>query len=371
MPQKVKETFEILTKALKEVTDKTDQMYCTGGFVRDLLLGVEFMDIDMTIQEEFFEEYVKRLKVLPSVIGFGTDLTAGLETMNQIQLVRFVLNGFDFDLKRSNFGSNIKKDVLLRDFTINALYINPCTFEIIDPDNYLDDLKSKTLRGIQKYSLIFIDRNRIIRAVRFKSKGYSFETELESYMKKGAKQYMKSAGDILDLQRFGGEIRKCIQSSNYLSILTELITGDLLSFMCKDKKVLMGMLDTIVLVKDLFLTPYFEKTASTDKDELETFKLMLILQSIIIFFLNQYEIKEVKKSVVRKVCMIFLRKSKIEETLELHEKMKSIAAASSIDKMVERLKSFKSEESQDDKNCQRLLLLSLYIDFEDFMKLIH
>ena len=181
-----------------------------------------------------------------------------------------MLNGFDFDLKRSNFGSNIKKDVLLRDFTVNALYINPCTFELIDPDNYLEDIKSRTLRGIQKYSLIFIDRNRLIRAVRFKSKGYSFEPELESYMKKGAKQYMKSAGDVLDLQRFGGEIRKCIQSNKCQSIMTELITGDLLSFMCKEKKVLLEMLETIVLIKDLFYTPYFEKTASQDKDELET-----------------------------------------------------------------------------------------------------
>ncbi|MES2663342.1 MAG: polynucleotide adenylyltransferase PcnB, partial [Pseudomonadota bacterium] len=80
-------------------------------------------------------------------------------------------------LLRDNCYGTLLEDAWRRDFTINALYIDPVSFKVFDPTNGLNDIEQKTIRIIGKPLVRFReDPVRILRAVRFAGK-LSFRIE--------------------------------------------------------------------------------------------------------------------------------------------------------------------------------------------------
>ena len=167
------ETFGKLISIGKLADHMGFHSYVVGGFVRDLLLRIDNLDVDIVIEGDgvrFAEEMTKEfgVKVRPhrefataKVIypdKFKIDIaTARLEYYKAPAALPTVEHG------------SLKLDLYRRDFTINTLAIslNRNTFgELIDFFAAQRDIKDKTIRVL--HSLSFVeDPTRIFRAIRF------------------------------------------------------------------------------------------------------------------------------------------------------------------------------------------------------------
>jgi tRNA nucleotidyltransferase (CCA-adding enzyme) len=157
-------------------------VYVVGGFVRDLLLGVENLDVDIVVEgdgmlfgKKFAEELCGRVKIHER---FGTSIVVLPDGMH-----------IDVATSRTEFytrpaalpevlESSIKQDLFRRDFTINAMAIrlNRKFFgELLDFFGCRKDLRNGVVRVLHPMSFID-DPTRILRAVKFEQR-YHFRMD--------------------------------------------------------------------------------------------------------------------------------------------------------------------------------------------------
>jgi len=173
-----------IEKLLRDIGHIADEMgvsaYVVGGFVRDLLLGVENYDIDIVIEGDgmaFAERFAAwagaRVKVHPR---FGTAVVIFPDGFKiDIATARTEYYEYPTALPTVEL-SSIKKDLYRRDFTINTLAIKLNTRDfgyLIDFFGGQRDLKEKTIRVLHNLSFIE-DPTRIYRAIRFEQR-YGFK----------------------------------------------------------------------------------------------------------------------------------------------------------------------------------------------------
>jgi len=153
------------------------QAYVVGGAVRDLLLGRQPKDFDVATNAH--PEQVRAVFKRSRIIGRRFRLVhcmCGAETVE----VATYRRGHDPEaegeghtdehgrLLRDNVYGTQPDDAARRDFTINALFYDPATEEIIDYHNGVADLKRKRLCMIGDPAVRFReDPVRMLRAVRF------------------------------------------------------------------------------------------------------------------------------------------------------------------------------------------------------------
>jgi poly(A) polymerase len=151
------------------------QAYFVGGCVRDLLLGSEPKDYD--VATDATPDQI--LEIFPGALLVGAHF--GVVIVEQhIEVATFRSDHAYEDGRRPGrveFESDPRQDVLRRDFTINALLLNPETGEILDFVNGRADLESRLIRAIGEPSARFReDHLRLLRAVRFAAR-LDFEIE--------------------------------------------------------------------------------------------------------------------------------------------------------------------------------------------------
>lgn len=146
------------------------QAYIVGGYVRDSLLGIKSNDIDITTDakpmeiKEIFPDCIIKSDSYGAVIinykNYHFDVTTMREEMEY------------FDSRHPSevvYVSDLKKDLLRRDFTINALCIDKDN-KVIDLIGGKKDLDNKIVRTITDSDKSFKDDAlRILRAIRFAS----------------------------------------------------------------------------------------------------------------------------------------------------------------------------------------------------------
>ncbi len=154
-------------------------LYLVGGTVRDYLFNLDLKDMDMVTDatpsemKEFLEAdytFEKYGSVKLNYKGVKFDIT----TLRREE-------GYS-DFRHPNkiiFTDKLEEDVLRRDLTINALYINK-DLEVIDFVNGVSDLNKKVIRMIgDPLTRIKEDPLRIIRIYRFALEfGFSIEDNL-------------------------------------------------------------------------------------------------------------------------------------------------------------------------------------------------
>ncbi|MBI5167548.1 MAG: CBS domain-containing protein [candidate division NC10 bacterium] len=172
--------IQALLRLAGEVADQVvTNCYIVGGFVRDLLLGVENFDVDLVVEGDgiaYAEALASHLQArVRSHKKFGT-------------AVLTLPDGFKVDVASARTEyyehpaalptvehSSIRRDLYRRDFTINTLAIklNRKPFgELIDFFGGQRDLRDKVIRVI--HSLSFVDDpTRALRAARFEAR-YGF-----------------------------------------------------------------------------------------------------------------------------------------------------------------------------------------------------
>jgi tRNA nucleotidyltransferase/poly(A) polymerase len=150
---------------------KGREIYLVGGYIRDILRGINSPDRDYIVNGNIIY-FVNEIR---NIIG-GT--VVRFRKGNMIRLA--LKNGFTFDFSR--LLGTLKEDLSKRDFTINAIAWSP-EREIIDIYNGLGDLKKKKIRSLSKENLIS-DPLRMLRA-------YRFAAELNGSIEKSTRKSIK------------------------------------------------------------------------------------------------------------------------------------------------------------------------------------
>lgn len=159
-------------QALKELVEtiwhKGFVVYLAGGAVRDLLLGRPYKDLDVVTDASIEQIQTLFSKTIPVGIQFG--------------IVRVLIDGFEFEVARfrrdgpyrdgrhpeSIQFTGPKEDAERRDFTINALFYDFKTNQILDFVNGRIDLENHIIKTIGEPQKRFSeDYLRILRALRF------------------------------------------------------------------------------------------------------------------------------------------------------------------------------------------------------------
>lgn len=142
-----------------------------GGIVRDTLLGIDAADVDLATvhQPEDVIHALKRagIKAVPTGLAHGT-ITAVLPSgpVEVTTLRRDVAT--DGRHATVAFTDDWREDAARRDFTMNALYADPRTLDVIDYFGGLDDLAARRVRFIgDPLQRIAEDHLRILRFFRF------------------------------------------------------------------------------------------------------------------------------------------------------------------------------------------------------------
>jgi len=142
--------------------------WLVGGAVRDLALEREPKDADLA--SAALPEEIERLFPRTHAVGraFGTVVVPceGLD----VQVTTFRAESGYADARRPSevrFSTSPEEDARRRDFTCNALYLDPCTDELLDPTGGLADLAAGRLRCVGRAEARFgEDGLRILRLAR-------------------------------------------------------------------------------------------------------------------------------------------------------------------------------------------------------------
>ncbi len=152
-----------------------------GGCVRDLLLGHEPKDYDIATSATPRE--VIRLFPGSNEVGAHFGVVIAKHGGHAIEIATFRTDGSYKDGRRpeSVTFSTAREDAMRRDFTINGLFEDPETGEVIDHVGGLADLKAGVIRAIGNPAARFEeDGLRLLRAVRFSTRlGFAIEPETE------------------------------------------------------------------------------------------------------------------------------------------------------------------------------------------------
>jgi len=157
----------VATKIVKTLVDAGYTAYFAGGWVRDHLLGEARSDID--IATEAPPEKVMELfsRTIPVGVNFGVVVV--VEEGFNFEVSSFRREGLYVDGRRPQEVqmATPEEDVARRDFTINGMFYNPLTGDIIDYVGGREDLQQGIVRAIGEAHERFVeDRLRMIRAVR-------------------------------------------------------------------------------------------------------------------------------------------------------------------------------------------------------------
>jgi poly(A) polymerase len=150
--------------------------YVVGGAVRDLLLGIVPKDFDIATDAR--PEQIKPLFRRALIIGRRFRLVhvmMGAETVEVSTFRSADPETADKDehgrVLRDNVFGGQDEDARRRDFTVNALYYDPVSEEIVDLHGGLADLKKRVLRVIgEPVTRYREDPVRMLRAVRLAAK---------------------------------------------------------------------------------------------------------------------------------------------------------------------------------------------------------
>lgn len=156
--------------------------------MRDQLLGASPKDFDLATSAT--PDEVQTLFKNTNAIGAHFGVILVKEDKQPIEIATFRHDGSYQDGRRpeSVTFTNAKEDAKRRDFTINGLFQNPLTGEILDYVGGQEDLNQKLLRAIGDASTRFQeDALRLLRAVRFAVKtGFEIEPTTWQAMQQNA-----------------------------------------------------------------------------------------------------------------------------------------------------------------------------------------
>ena len=176
------------TEMVRILQEKGFTAYFAGGCVRDSILGQTPLDYDIATSalpgevEEIFDK--------TRAVGSHFGVMLVLRDAYWFEVATFRNEGAYSDGRHPDSVefSTAQEDALRRDFTINGLFEDPITGEIIDHVEGKKDITGRVIRAIgdphQRFSE---DHLRLLRAVRFSARlGYRIDEQTLDAVRKGA-----------------------------------------------------------------------------------------------------------------------------------------------------------------------------------------
>ncbi|MDF3819549.1 poly-A polymerase [Leptospira sp. 96542] len=197
------------------------ESYLVGGSVRDLVMGKNPNEYDLTTNAKPME--VKKLfrTVIDTGIDHGT-VTVVLDKINY-EITTYRIDKDYVDGRRPTtveFGNSLSEDLKRRDFTMNALALDLDSETIVDEHNGMRDIQNKIIQTIGDPIQRFTeDGLRPIRALRFAS---TLGFEIEPNTRQAIKQ-TKEVTKKVSLERFQDEILKSFKGQKPSVMLSLLL----------------------------------------------------------------------------------------------------------------------------------------------------
>jgi len=153
----------------RRLAEEGHRCWMVGGGVRDLALSLPVHDVDLasSARPETIERIFERTHPVGKAFGTMLVVVGG----HEMQVTTFRADGAYSDARRPDevvFGTSLELDARRRDFTCNALYLDPLTDELADPEGGLEDLDRRVLRCVGDADRRFReDGLRLLRMARF------------------------------------------------------------------------------------------------------------------------------------------------------------------------------------------------------------
>ncbi len=236
---------------VRTLQERGFEAYIVGGAVRDLLVGLKPKDFDVAtnatpeeVKACFRRAFIigRRFRIVHVVYGRGRE-----HEVIEVSTFRAYLDSNDAEqvsgnertskkalsnmthavdasgrVLRDNVWGPQEEDAARRDFTVNAMYYDPLTGDVIDYHHGLGDANKRVLRMIGDPATRYReDPVRIIRAVRFAAKLNNLGFKIEP---RTAKPLKASVGLLADVpqSRLFDEMLKLLQTGHALASIEQL-----------------------------------------------------------------------------------------------------------------------------------------------------
>jgi len=194
------EVWSLLNKTGSFLAGQDIESYIVGGFVRDVLLGRDTADIDITVGKD-------ALEVAPGLATALGGKYIPLDKVNRVGRVVMVDRGaappaIQHELDFSTFSGNIEQDLARRDFTIDAMAVNlhqlgkdVSDIQLIDPFGGWDDLRNGIIRVVAETAFTS-DAARLLRAVRLAAElGFTIDEKTGALIRRNSQLLADVAGE--------------------------------------------------------------------------------------------------------------------------------------------------------------------------------
>lgn len=241
--------FETSEHIIRVLQSFGHQAFLVGGSVRDLVLGREPKDFDVTTSAT--PEQVQAIFEKTLAVGAAFGVVIVVINDIQVEVATFRIDGEYSDVRRPDsvtFTRSAKEDVVRRDFTINGLLLcealaSPTELDeslrtrvmgnlaVLDYVGGLADLENKVIRAIGNPEERFTeDALRMLRAVRFAAQlGFEIESATFAAICKLAPTIRK-----VSRERVTAELIKLVTAPFPVKGLVPLVTSGLLQEILPD-----------------------------------------------------------------------------------------------------------------------------------------
>jgi poly(A) polymerase len=199
------------TSVVRKLVNAGYVAFFAGGCVRDRLMGHEPLDYDVATSAS----PKQILQIFPRAQAVGESFGVMLirSRGHSIEVATFRTEGVYSDGRHPDEVqfSDAEHDAQRRDFTINGLFENPLTDEIVDYVGGRADLEAKVIRAIgNAHDRLREDRLRMLRAVRFAAR-FAFELDADTAdaIRTGAEKLQG-----VSRERIGQEVRRMFMDAN-------------------------------------------------------------------------------------------------------------------------------------------------------------
>lgn len=271
------------------------EAYLVGGYIRDLMLGRRPYDKDYVLKKNARRTAKKFAK------EFGGTF---IELKEELTYRAALRNGQFIDF--NNLEKKIEGDLLLRDYTVNAMAWSPDT-GIIDPTGGILSIKKRAITAVSPRNLQK-DPLRVLRAYRIAAQlNFSIDPQTKAFLKKYSDLITGSAPE-----RITEELFKLLNSDNALNYLFFCVQDGVFKaiFGLTGNKIIKNLHELTLLEK------FIKKTSKNHKLEQEISQGLNRLGLIRLSFLLKNADKSHELGYIRPSNMI---RQKIREILKAQE----------------------------------------------------
>lgn len=250
-----------INSIISELQTEGYRAHLVGGCVRDIIMGSEPNDYDVTTSAtpDEIQRVFEHRKTLTIGIKHGT-ITVFSDENRPVEITTYRVDGEYVDNRHPeqvSFVDDIKPDLSRRDFTINALAYNS-NDGIIDYFGGIDDIHNKIIRCVGEPDLRFNeDALRIIRGLRFSST-LNFTVE-------------KNTSDSIIYNRF---LLNNVSVERLFTELKKMIVGTNFGYVAREFSAVLSVIIPELFVSIEDVSAIIDKTCLCDCDFVSRFALM-------------------------------------------------------------------------------------------------